>query len=82
MICPPDAVYSVLFVCVTVTKVLCVGPFTRAELAVKVFAGDTITFRGVHPVSSDRTSLDRDWNGQIFKFLMNGDENRPSPVPN
>lgn len=46
-----------------------VGPFTRAELAAKIAAGDTLTVMGVPYLSGQRMGIDRDLSG-----VLDGDE--------
>jgi hypothetical protein len=50
-----------------------VGPFTHAGLVAKVSAGDTLTVIGAPPVSGQRMSVDRNWNG-----VLDGEEAPPS----
>jgi YVTN family beta-propeller protein len=55
-----------------VTDKIGLGPFTRADLVVKVMAGDTLSVMGVPPVSGQRMGIDRNWNGEL-----DGDEMPP-----
>jgi YVTN family beta-propeller protein len=52
------------------------GPFTRAQLAEKVAAGDTLTVMGVPPGSGMRMGIDRDVNG-----VLDGDTGEVPPPP-
>jgi hypothetical protein len=49
-----------------------IGPFTRAELADKIRAGDTLTIMGVPISSGQQMGIDRNLNG-----VTNGDEMPP-----
>ena len=49
-----------------------VGPFTHAQLAAKIQAGDTLTFMGVPPGSGRRMGIDRDQDG-----ILDGDAAAP-----
>ena len=48
------------------------GPFTRADLRAKIFAGDTLTFMGVPPGSGYRLGIDRNQDG-----VLDGDTPQP-----
>jgi YVTN family beta-propeller protein len=41
------------------------APFTRAQLATKILAGDTLTLTGVPPGAGQRMGIDRDLNGVL-----------------
>ncbi len=49
-----------------------VGPFTHAQLAAKIQAGDTLTFMGVPPGAGRRMGIDRDQDG-----ILDGDAAAP-----